>query len=263
MNKDFKNNFRQISNLLFVFSMIFGSYITKILDTGVSIAEASRLFPFPLLPANYAFAIWGLLFPALIGYAIFQILPFSNNQLLEKIGFKTATGFCTITIWIILTQLYDIHEMDFIFSISALSCLLWVMLIFNIYYSNFCLSEYILVYIPISMLAGWMTVASLLTISSALQYGFFDNLGMSENLISIILLLLSTTFVLFVFLKSKGNIFYILPVIWGFVAIWQTSSEPWSSNSIGVCSLACSAALAVVLISKAYKGRNKKIFKTK
>lgn len=243
--------------------MIFGSYITNILDSGVSIADTSRIFPFPLLPASYAFAIWGVLFPALIAYGIFQILPFNNTPLLEKIGFKTTLGFCITTIWIILTQLYDIHEMDFIFSISALSCFLWAILNFNIYYSSFGVSEYIFVYLPISMLSGWMTVAALLTVSSYLEYGFLNNLGLSESTISVILLLLATLFVLSIFIKTKGNIFYILPVIWGFIAIWKTSSQPWSNKTIGLCALGCSSLLISVLISKAYKARNKSIFKNK
>jgi hypothetical protein len=96
-----------------------------------------------------------------------------------------------------------------------------------------------------------------------MQYGVLDNLGMSENSISIILLLASTLFVLFIFLKSKGNIFYILPVIWGFVAIWQRSAEPWSSNSIGVCSLVCAMVLTIVLASKAYRSKHKNIFKNR
>jgi len=57
---------------------------------GLTMGEISTTF-FPnvlIIPANYAFAIWGLIYLGLISLAIYQVLPTqSNNPRLRQMGY--------------------------------------------------------------------------------------------------------------------------------------------------------------------------------
>jgi hypothetical protein len=245
--------------MIFVLAQIAASYITKIVGDGVSMAELSEIYPFPLLPAKYVFAIWGLLFPLLIAYAIYQILPAnSRDALLEKIGFKTAGAFFITTVWLLVTQLGNVVNVDFIFSLATLASLLWAMFIIEQHYLKLSTLEYCFVYVPISMLSGWITVAALLTVSSFLEVA---DLNLWQDIVSIALLVMATIFVLAIFFLSNGNNFYIAPVIWGMIGIWQGSGQECSSKTIGDCALICAFILVVVIVKNPSKSRGRNIFK--
>jgi hypothetical protein len=211
---------RKVSNLVFIFGQIFASYITDIFGFGVSIRSASQDFPIILVPVGYTFSIWLLIFALLIAYGIFQILPSqSNNILLRKIGFHTASAFGLTTIWVTLTQLYDLQHLDFIFVVAILFFLMLAVIEINKAHLLLLKLEYYFIHVPISTITGWMNVVAMLTVASALKYSSLDNLGLSDTVISVLLLGVGTFLAFLVNFYINGNFFYIAPVIWGFAGI--------------------------------------------
>jgi hypothetical protein len=64
----------------------------------------------PIVPADYTFAIWAVIFPASIAYGSYQALPAQrSNDLLRRIGFRTAFAFGCITLWSVATLLDPIR----------------------------------------------------------------------------------------------------------------------------------------------------------
>ena len=111
MKVDLRDKIRQISNVLFIITQILGAYITNIFGIGLSMAQSSERFPFPLLPDGFVFIIWSVLFPAISAYGVFQLLSSNtSNNLLRAIGNKTAVAFFLITVWVVITQLFDIRQ---------------------------------------------------------------------------------------------------------------------------------------------------------
>lgn len=253
------NGFFRYANLLFIISQIFASYIADLTGYGISMSQSARLFPFALLPASYAFIIWFPLFLGLIAYGLYQFFSHnSSNVLLDIVGEKTAKAFFIVTLWLLLTQLFDIRESDFIFAITALCYCLGAVKILSLQYDMLNLPQYYLAYIPISAYTGWLSVASLLTISSALKYSFIENFALSDEIVSASILCAAFCFVLLVFYWLSQNIFYILPIIWGFIAIAVASELPDVQAAAFTCQFLLILITLGSLISKA---RSKNIFK--
>jgi hypothetical protein len=261
LREHFGDRIRQFCNLVFIVGLIISSYITKILDIGISLQDSVKYFPIALLTAAYTFSIWLPIFIGLLAYGIFQALPKqTDNLLLRSIGVDTAIAFFLITTWMLVTQLYDIENFDFIFSLSSLYFLMSAFKILNDGRNILSKNAYILVYVPISMLTGWMTVATMLTISTGLKYTGTNNFNLSETAISILLLFLSTGFVWVVNFYNRSNFFYIIPVIWGVFGIAFANIFVRPNLQISLCAIICDILLLMsMVVTKQH--RNKNIFR--
>ena len=129
------------------------------------------------------------------------------------------------------------------------------------FYASMSQREYYCVYAPISGMCGWLSVAALLTISSAIKYRIVDNFGMSDTGISIILLSAASIFAVFIFFISKYNAFFIIPIIWGMIGIWLSSAELYSNLIIGVYALLWAMIFIVLLLYSPSKSKQRYIFK--
>ena len=54
---------------------------------GEPVGDVARSFPTPVLPAGWAFAIWGPIYLAFLGYAVYQVLPAQRGRPVHR-----ATG---------------------------------------------------------------------------------------------------------------------------------------------------------------------------
>src|SRR5215217_5415909 len=47
---------------------------------GESVGDVARSYPSPVLPAGWTFAIWGPIYLAFLGYAVYQLLPAQRTR---------------------------------------------------------------------------------------------------------------------------------------------------------------------------------------
>jgi hypothetical protein len=86
-------------NGLFALSQILVQALTPVLG-GIDIGTRSAASPALFTPPNFTFAIWGVIFVATVGYAIYQALPGNlANPRLRRIGWWTALAMATNTAW--------------------------------------------------------------------------------------------------------------------------------------------------------------------
>ncbi len=253
--------FLRYANLIFAFGQIFASYIAYWVDFGMSLSEISRIFPFPLLPPGWAFSIWGPLFILIILFGVAQFLPTNQHDpLLYKLRYKTAFAFAVTTLWVAITQLMDVGNADFLFALAVLGFSLSSVMTLSRYYKYLNNLQYYCYYLPISAFAGWITIASLITLSMALKYSIFDNFGLSDTAISIILLVCAMAFVAYIFALSNHNIIYLLPVIWGLYSI-SVDKYINKNYAIACTSAICQAVCIGMALYARHKIKNKNIFK--
>ena len=55
--------------------------------TGEDVGTVARSYPSPVLPAGWTFAIWGPIYLAFLGYAVYQLLPAQRTREVHR-----ATG---------------------------------------------------------------------------------------------------------------------------------------------------------------------------
>ena len=52
--------------------------------TGEDVGTVARSYPTPVLPAGWTFAIWGLIYLAFLGYAVYQLLPAQRTRAVHR-----------------------------------------------------------------------------------------------------------------------------------------------------------------------------------
>jgi len=251
---------RQVLNCIGVFLQIFSAYFLQVSNFGTSVAERSATSQTPLIPAPYAFSIWGVIFFLSVVYAIYQVLPKNKkNSLLRKVGFFTAGAFFGNTLWQCVATLITFnYPTALIIILITTFCLVALFRLHEHKRKNKLSSKELwCVYVPISMLAGWVNIATFANISSVLKQLQFNYFGLSETIFSIILLALATLCTSLVVYKIKGNLVYSLTLVWAFVAIIIANMTRSQNNSLILSTVF--AIISILLVN--FLSEKEKIFK--
>ncbi len=211
---------RQVMNLIFAVSQILTGYLLTLLDIGNSIQSQSSGSQTPVIPAGYAFSIWGFIFFFCLLYAIYQALPSQReNKLLKKLGWFTAGAFFLNTLWMIVAQLISFNWPTALIIVLILACALTSLYRLTRHGKTLNKTEKWLVEVPIAVLAGWVSVATFANFSSVLYQVNFGNFGLSLTSFSIGIIVMASSFTGFVLYKMKGNLLYGLTILWALTAI--------------------------------------------
>jgi len=220
MKNKTKDIFRQAVNVIFAITQILAGYFFQLSEVGTSVAEQSRRAETPVIPAGYAFSIWGLIFFFSLLYAIYQALPSKrNNEILRSIGFWTAGAYFFNTTWEVVAQAITFNWPTAVIIIFILIFSLGALFRLLKFKSKLSKTEKWLVWVPVSVLAGWVSAATFANISSVfnqLKFGYF---GIGETNFSIGMIFIATLFASYILYKTKGDILYGLTIIWALVAI--------------------------------------------
>lgn len=214
------------------------------------VGQVSLKYDTVFAPAGITFAIWGLIYIALIAFCIFHLYhAFSNpsnnqtNQDTSNIGWlftinNIATGFWLIA-WV--------NEYLFLsVALILIQLLTLIMISISADISNSGRSVPIKVFthFPLSIYLGWISIATIANISVWLKSTNWDAMGISESTWVIILLLIAVLISLFMIL-FKGNIPFGLVVLW---ALFGIVLKRKSIDSIEFESVINSAYIAMLII---------------
>lgn len=193
---------------------------------GQSNAVMSRRYQTLITPAGYAFAIWGLIFIGVLGYAIYQVMPAqrSNPRFSAAAPWVIANmvfnGFWTVIFgqeWIALATVVIIADLVTLYKIvDALS-------INRVRVSSM---ETWLARVPFSIYFGWLTVATTVCIAFFLKANGFNAFGLGDQTWAVLILVVALGIGAVVFNKYR-NVAYILVFTWAYYAISvQTKTIP-------------------------------------
>src|SRR5690242_10072648 len=100
------NLLRQITVLVAaIVTVIYNGISQAIPIGGQTSADVSNRYPTFFTPANYAFAIWGVIYLLILGYAIYQALPAQReNPNARKTGWLFVLTCALNCVWITLFQ---------------------------------------------------------------------------------------------------------------------------------------------------------------
>lgn len=215
------NRLRQWVNLLAILSA-FGTNIWANIAplNGLTLGEISSTF-FPnvlIIPANYAFAIWGVIYLGLISLGIYQALPTKGNDLhLGQMGYYLAMSSFSQIIWVFLFQ-SQLFTWSVLAMLGILIPLIILYLRLDINLSKRSFSQRWLVNFPISIYFAWITVATIVNIASALEIINWGGWGITPLVWTIIMMLIATVIGIVVTWQRMDGIFGGV-IIWALVAI--------------------------------------------
>lgn len=240
---------RQAANILGVFFQIGAPILTSEAVGRVS-AENGTL----VVPADYAFTIWGLIFFLCLAYAAYQALPANReSSLLRRVGWFSAGAFFLNGLWEVLFPARQfLLAQVVILGIFACAAFAYLRLVRTGRESRRSPNgaERWLVALPLGLLFGWITAATLVSFATTLvALGLLDG-GVGEALLGAVLLLVAGLLASGVVLVGRagpavGYLAYAGAVLWALVGVVLNQYDASLLTSGAAVVAAVPVALAV------------------
>jgi hypothetical protein len=191
---------------------------------GQTTGAISDRFQVYFVPAGYVFSIWGVIYLALLAFAIYQILPAQReNPRLRKIGAWFVLGSLANCAWIFLWH-YELFSLTLVVMLILLISLIAIYLLLDVGRARIKTTEKWLVDIPFSIYLGWITVATIANVTSLLAYLGWGGWGISGQIWALIMLAVGVIVAGAVHL-TRYDVAYMLVILWAFIGIAVKHSE--------------------------------------
>jgi uncharacterized membrane protein YqjE len=239
-NQDFIRQFFTLASIVTAFVINVVSNIFPL--NGLSIGEISNtLFKDVLIiPANYAFAIWGLIYLGLFTLGIYQFRPHQkNDEDLRKTGYLLVIASIAQCVWVYLF-LSRFFALSVVAMLSILLPLIFIYQRLQISKNGANKNKKQCLYAPISIYLSWISVATIVNVSSALHFYGWDGWGITDEIWTVIMLLVAAAIASVIVIRYQ-DIPYAGVTIWAVIAIYV---KHWDNSLIRNVAL----FLAIVLI---------------
>lgn len=200
-----------------------------------------------LVPLGFAFSIWFPIFVGCIAYGIIQVFPSNRTRAIyRQSGGWAGAGFVLICVWSLISAYANESWAQWgtaLVFIPAMLCLVKAMLIFTRGRHSLDKMETVCVWLPVSLIAGWTSLAVFLNWTPIVLKLFGSNIPFI--LPNVVMLLAALVWSGFIIRKSGANRAYAFPIIWGlsFLFIKQVFV---TQNSILIGGLALAGALLIM-----------------
>jgi len=186
---------------------------------GRTSADVSNAYPTYFTPANYAFAIWGVIYLLLIVSSIYQALPAQRQNLnARKVGWLFVLSCVLNCTWITLFQ-YDLILPSVIVIIAFLLTLITIYIRLAIGRARVSTADRWLLHLPFSIYLGWLSVATIANIAVlGVAQNWGDPLGIAAPTWAAIMLVAATLIGL-ILATTHQDAGFVLVLVWAFIAI--------------------------------------------
>ncbi len=235
-------NKRQVLNILGLIFALLINYLANALPmNGITTGEISDAIPALFTPAGYVFAIWGIIYLALIGFTVFQALPSQkNNPRLEKIGYWFFLSNLLNGIWVVLWQ-YGQLTLSVLVMLGLLYSLLMIYTRSKIGIIRAQGVERWTLDIPFGIYLGWISVATIANIAAWGVVSSWNGFGLSPVFWTISVILVGVALAFAMTIRRK-EIAYPLVLVWAFAGIYN------AHQNVPAVALTAAAAAAVIFV---------------
>lgn len=210
---------------------IFAAFAVNVLANvkpldGLTIGQISNtMFGDVLItPANYAFAIWGLIYLGLLALGIYQGLPFQrHNPSLRQMGYLLVLASASQIAWVVLFQ-YQQFTLSLVAMLAILLPLIGIYLRLRIGTRWVSPREKWFIHIPVSIYLAWISVATIVNVALTLDHLNWSGWGISPEGWTAIALIVGAAITATVTLQ-RADMAYTFVIVWAFVAIALRQSD--------------------------------------
>lgn len=196
-----------------------------------------------IVPANYAFAIWGFIYLGLFTFGIYQLLPAQRHRVdLDRAGYLVAFASVVQIAWVYLFLARQ-------FVLSAIAMLLILLPLIGAY-KALCINvlpvnrgRRWLANIPIAVYLGWISVATIVNIACTLYSLGWNGFGFPQ--VWTVVILLIATYLGDLVQMRRRDIAFPGVILWALIAI---AVRHVSAPVIFVAASACCIALILRII---------------
>jgi hypothetical protein len=253
MQQSNKSDHRDFLRQLATLAAIVGAFVVNVLSNifplnGLSIGEISNtLFKNVLIiPANYAFAIWGLIYLGLFALGIYQVLPNQRHDFdLRKTGYLLVVACFAQVIWVYLF-LSRLFSLSVVAMLGILLPLIVIYIRLGIGTNSVSRIKKWCIHIPISIYLAWISVATIVNVACALSFVGWNGWGISAEVWTVIMLLVAAALAIFIAVQRR-DVAYTGVVVWAMMAI---ALKQWNNPTLRILALACAAVLVLLIFVK-------------
>ena len=236
--------------VLMILSLVLTLVVNVLANTlplnNLTTGEISDRFPILFVPEGYVFSIWGLIYLALIAFAIYTVTPkgMKDNRIDDiALWFVAANLFNTA--WVLLWH-YLNFAMTLVAIIGLLISLVAIYLLLGIGKVQRTRTEKLLLDLPFGIYLGWATVAVVANVSQVLYYSGWRGAPLTEPAWAVIMLVVASVLgVLMIF--TRKEIAYPLVLTWAFIGIWVKQSQ---TPVVAITALVGAIFLAVLAVGR-------------
>lgn len=240
---------RQVATLV----AIIGAFVINVWSNimplnGMSIGEISNtLFNDVLIiPANYAFAIWGLIYLGLFTWGIYQFLPQNKQDFdFRQTGYLLVIASSAQSIWVYLF-LSRLFTLSVIAMFVILLSLIGVYLRLGIGKKRVSQIKKWCVHFPISIYLAWISVATVVNVACALYFQTWNGWGISAELWTVIMLFVAFAIAVMIAIQRR-DVAYTGVTVWALVAI---ALKHWNNSLLRNTALILAIALILIITMK-------------
>ncbi len=245
-----------ILNSASVLFVIFINYISQIVKfNNTTIGELSNTYENLFTPAGYAFAIWGPIFLTLIAYAMFQVKRafFSDKKsdfIIQTVYWFALANFLN-GFWV-LAFVYEYTGLSVLIMLGILFSLIKIIINTNMERWNAPIEVITLVWWPICVYSGWISVATIANIAAFLVKINWHGWFFTEEIWTIIMIITATIINLLITYKRNMREFGLVG-IWALVAIYVRHKDFY--ENIAYAALISAIIIFIATITHSYINR--------
>jgi hypothetical protein len=242
LDRDICRQFLNLTAILAAFGINVWANIAPI--NGLTIGAISNTFfqNVLIVPANYAFAIWGLIYLGLITFGVYQVLPTQRqNPRLRRMGYLLVVASLAQIAWVFFF-LYRLFTLSLVAMVAILLSLIGIYLRLGIGSARVSRTEKWQVNIPLSIYLAWISVATIVNVALTLYHLGWGGWGISPAVWTVIVLIVGAAIAAIVSIQ-RADIAFVLVIVWAYVAIAVRQA-----NLSAIAITAGGGAIALILL---------------
>jgi len=206
-------------------------------------AAVSDSNPTLITPAGYVFSIWSIIYILLGAFVIYQALPSrSNRGFTERISWLFVLSSIINIVWIFFWQ-FEYLAVSVVLIFLLLASLIAIYVRLGVGKSKVGLDDRLAVHLPFSVYLGWITIASIANVATALVSFNWNGAGISPEIWAILVVAVALVITALILITRK-DIAYSLVIIWALVGI----AVKQSGNQTIVMLTEISAIIVAILL---------------
>jgi hypothetical protein len=208
-------------------------------------AAVSDANPTLVTPAGYVFSIWSIIYILLGAFVIYQALPSrSSRGFTEKVGWLFVLSSIINIVWLFLWQ-FEYLSISVVLMFLLLATLIAIYVRLGIGKTKVGLDDRLAVHLPFSVYLGWITVATIANVATALVWLNWDGAGISAETWAILVIAVALVITSSYAHNQKG-LRYSLVIIWALVGIAVKQS---GNQTIVMVAEVSAVIVAIMLIA--------------
>ncbi len=217
---------------------------------GRGTGEVSALYPTLVTPAGYVFAIWGLIYIALIAYSVAQFLkPLTTDPLPDALAWPIIVSNVANVVWLLLWQSLNIYWTVPVMFVLLTALIAAYRVARRDRPKNPSAMERWAVRAPLGLYLGWVSVATIANISAALYAVEWSGWGIPAAWWGVIVLVVGGTLA-FLGLAREGDGVFAGVFVWAFAGIAAATSSSLVRAAAGVLAIVIALGIVVSFVAR-------------